>query len=94
MCLGGGLELCLACDYRLCTDEKLLLGFPEVKLGILPGMGGCVYTPKLIGLIPALDMIISGKMMKATKALKLGLIDKIVDNKRFVCVNTSNSQCD
>ena len=78
-CLGGGLELALACRYRVCTDHpKTVLGLPEVKLGIIPGMGGTQRLPRLIGASNALDMILTGKNVRAKKALQLGLVDEMV----------------
>ena len=60
-CMGGGLELALACKYRvLSTNEKTKLAFPEIKLGIFPGFAGTIRTPKLIGLVNALDLILTG----------------------------------
>lgn len=79
VCLGGGLELSLACDYRIATDADITrLGLPEVQLGILPGAGGTQRLPRLIGLIPALDMILTGKPVRARKAQKQGLVDAAV----------------
>ncbi|MBI5207128.1 MAG: enoyl-CoA hydratase/isomerase family protein [Candidatus Firestonebacteria bacterium] len=78
-CLGGGLELALFCSYRLATDNSTTkLGLPEVNLGILPGFGGTQTLPRLIGIRQSLDMILTGKIIDAKKALKLGLVDKIV----------------
>lgn len=78
-CLGGGLELALACDYRICSDaDQTRLGLPEVQLGLLPGSGGTQRLPRLIGVLPALDMILTGKALRAKKALKLGLVDASV----------------
>ena len=78
-CLGGGLELALACHYRVATDHpKTQLGLPEVQLGLLPGAGGCQRLPRLIGLRAALDMILTGKSERAAKALRLGLVDEVV----------------
>eukprot|EP00474_Spongospora_subterranea_P001732 CRZ02190.1 hypothetical protein [Spongospora subterranea] len=74
--LGAGLELALACDYRVCIDnDKVQLGLPEVKLGLLPGSGGTVRLPRLIGLNDALDLILTGKAINPAKALTLNLID-------------------
>lgn len=76
-CMGGGLELALACTYRLATsNEKTKLAFPEVKLGFFPGFGGTQRLPKLIGLIPSLDLILTGKTIDAKKAYKLGLVNE------------------
>ncbi|MCK6262700.1 fatty acid oxidation complex subunit alpha FadJ [Vibrio sp. ZSDE26] len=78
-CLGGGLELALACDHRVCTDsDKTRLGLPEVQLGLLPGSGGTQRLPRLIGLLPSLDMILTGKQLRAKKAKKLGVVDACV----------------
>ena len=78
-CLGGGLELALACDYRVCSDsDKTRLGLPEVQLGLLPGSGGTQRLPRLIGLLPSLDMILTGKQLRAKKAKKLGVADVVV----------------
>ena len=78
-CLGGGCELILCCDYRLATDDSSTrIGLPEVKLGIIPGFGGCVRLPKLIGIQEALKIILPGKDVDGRKAEKLGLVDKCV----------------
>ncbi|MDP1821916.1 MAG: fatty acid oxidation complex subunit alpha FadJ [Archangium sp.] len=78
-CLGGGLEWALACDYRVATDSpKTSIGLPEVQLGLIPGAGGTQRLPSLIGAQAALDLILTGKSLKAKKALKLGVIDEVV----------------
>jgi 3-hydroxyacyl-CoA dehydrogenase/enoyl-CoA hydratase/3-hydroxybutyryl-CoA epimerase len=78
-CVGGGLELALACDWRIVTDHpKTQLGLPEVSLGLLPGAGGCQRLPRLIGLPAALGFIMSGKSEPGLKAFKLGLADELV----------------
>lgn len=78
-CLGGGLELALACNQRVCTlDDKTRLGLPEVQLGLLPGSGGTQRLPELIGASGALDMMLTGKTLRARQALKLGLVDDAV----------------
>jgi 3-hydroxyacyl-CoA dehydrogenase/enoyl-CoA hydratase/3-hydroxybutyryl-CoA epimerase len=78
-CLGGGLELALACHYRIATDHpKTQLGLPEVQLGLIPGAGGCQRLPRLIGARAALDMILTGKSERSAKALRLGLVDELV----------------
>jgi 3-hydroxyacyl-CoA dehydrogenase / enoyl-CoA hydratase / 3-hydroxybutyryl-CoA epimerase len=80
-CMGGGLELALACKYRvLSTSEKTKLAFPEIKLGIFPGFAGTIRAPKLIGLVNALDLILTGKTVDAKKAYKLKLADAIFDD--------------
>ncbi|MCU0648790.1 MAG: fatty acid oxidation complex subunit alpha FadJ [Gemmatimonadaceae bacterium] len=79
VCLGGGLEAVLACHWRIGTDHpKTTFALPEVQLGIVPGGGGTQRLPRLIGLTPALDMILIGKTVRAKKALQLGLIDELV----------------
>jgi len=78
-CMGGGMEMVLACDYRLATDDdKTILGLPEVKLGIIPGWGGTQRLPRLIGLPQSLMMITSGKPVPSRKAYRLGLVDGLV----------------
>ena len=80
-CMGGGLELALACKYRvLSTSEKTKLAFPEIKLGIFPGFAGTIRAPKLIGLVNSLDLILTGKTVDAKKAYKLKLADAIFDD--------------
>jgi 3-hydroxyacyl-CoA dehydrogenase/enoyl-CoA hydratase/3-hydroxybutyryl-CoA epimerase len=77
--LGGGLELALACTYRVAADDAALsLGFPEVLLGIHPGFGGTVRSVQLIGVRPALDLMLKGKPYKGSRALAVGLIDELV----------------
>ncbi len=77
--LGGGLELALACRYRVAVgDERLSLGLPEVQLGIHPGFGGTVRTVRLIGMTAAMEMMLTGRPIRVDKALRLGLVDKLV----------------
>ncbi|TYK64308.1 fatty acid oxidation complex subunit alpha FadJ [Colwellia echini] len=78
-CLGGGLELAMACHARVCSDNsKTALGLPEVQLGLLPGSGGTQRLPKLVGLQKALDMMLTGKQLRAKQALKSGLVNDVV----------------
>jgi 3-hydroxyacyl-CoA dehydrogenase/enoyl-CoA hydratase/3-hydroxybutyryl-CoA epimerase len=78
-CVGGGLELSLACHYRICTDHpKTTLGLPEIQLGLIPGAGGCQRLPRLIGLRAALDIILAGKSERGAKAYRLGIVDELV----------------
>ena len=84
-CLGGGLELALACHTRICSDNpKTALGVPEVQLGLLPGGGGTQRLPKLVGIQKALDMMLTGKQLRAKQALKAGLVDDVVPNSILV----------
>ncbi len=76
--LGGGLELSLACDYRIATKASKL-GLPEIKLGLLPGAGGTQRLPRLIGAQAALEFMLKGSSNPAEKALKLGVLDELVD---------------
>jgi len=78
-CLGGGMELALACSYRVVTDNsKTQLGLPEVSLGIMPGWGGTVRMPRRVGLQQALKLILTGKPVDGKKAYKIGLADFIL----------------
>jgi 3-hydroxyacyl-CoA dehydrogenase/enoyl-CoA hydratase/3-hydroxybutyryl-CoA epimerase len=78
-CLGGGLELALACQYRVATDNpKTIIGLPETQLGIIPGWGGTQRLPRLIGIQAALGMILPGKAVDALRAKRMGLVDDVV----------------
>lgn len=78
-CMGGGLELALACRYRLAVDEAATrLALPEVMLGIVPGWGGMLRLPRLIGPAAALDMMLTGKQIDAKRAKRMGLVDDVV----------------
>lgn len=82
--LGGGLEWALWTDYRVATDnKKTKMGLPEVKLGLLPGFGGTQNLHPLVGLQNALDMMLTGKEVRAEKAKKMGLVDTVVDAPRL-----------
>lgn len=78
-CLGGGLEMALACTYRIATNHAhTRIGLPEVNLGILPGFGGTQRLYPLVGYAKAIELIVAGKQLKGEKALKLGLVDATV----------------
>jgi 3-hydroxyacyl-CoA dehydrogenase/enoyl-CoA hydratase/3-hydroxybutyryl-CoA epimerase len=78
-CLGGGLEAALACRYRVASDDpKTVLGLPEVSLGLLPGAGGTQRLPRLVGLARSLDLILTGRNLKASRALQAGVVDEVV----------------
>ena len=77
--LGGGLELALACDYRVCSDsDKTQLGLPEVQLGLLPGSTGTQKLPALIGVQQAMKMMLTGSPVRAKQAKKYGIVDECV----------------
>ncbi|MBL4629803.1 MAG: fatty acid oxidation complex subunit alpha FadJ [Paraglaciecola sp.] len=77
--LGGGLELALACHYRVCSDDaKTQLGLPEVQLGLLPGSGGTQRLPKLISVQQAMKMMLTGASVRAKQAKKYGIVDEMV----------------
>jgi 3-hydroxyacyl-CoA dehydrogenase/enoyl-CoA hydratase/3-hydroxybutyryl-CoA epimerase len=85
VCLGGGLEISLASTYRVASDRAdTRMGLPEVRLGILPGWGGSTRLPRRIGIAEALDLILTGKTVVGRKALKLGLIDALLPEARFL----------
>jgi enoyl-CoA hydratase len=75
--LGGGLELALACHLRV-ASEKARFGLPEVKLGIIPGYGGTVRLPRIVGRGRALELILTGEMIDAQRALDMGLVNRVV----------------
>ena len=94
-CLGGGCELALACDYRIAIDDpQTQIGLPEVKLGIMPGWGGTIRMPRLIGIIKAMPLILTGRILKASQAKKLGIVDAAVAERemenaaRYYVLNT------
>lgn len=79
-CLGGGLELALACTYRVASSNpKTALGLPEVMLGLMPGAGGTQRLPRLIGLQRALPLMLAGNHVKAERARKMGIVDVVVE---------------
>jgi len=78
-CLGAGLELALACSYRICTENSATkVGLPEVQLGVLPGGGGTQRLPRLVGIANALDLMLTGKQLNGKRAKKIGLVDEVV----------------
>jgi enoyl-CoA hydratase/carnithine racemase len=80
VCLGGGLEVALACHYRIAsTSPKTTLALPEIQLGLLPGGGGTQRLPKVVGLVEALTMATTGGNVKPQKAKKTGLVDQLAD---------------
>lgn len=84
-CLGGGLELALACTYRVVRDDPgTRLGLPEVKLGIHPGFAGTVRLPKLIGHVAALDLMLTGRSVSGKQAQRLGLVDEVMPERHLI----------
>jgi 3-hydroxyacyl-CoA dehydrogenase/enoyl-CoA hydratase/3-hydroxybutyryl-CoA epimerase len=79
-CLGGGLEIALACDYRIAVEDARL-GFPEVMLGLHPGLGGTVRLPRLINPLEAMTMMLTGCNVRATRAKAIGLVDAVVPER-------------
>ncbi len=83
--LGGGLELCLACHYRVLTDDpKSKIGLPEVTIGLLPGGGGTQRLPRLIGIREALPLMLEGRQLGPDKALKLGIVHELAPADQLV----------
>lgn len=76
--LGGGLELALTCDLRIASSNAKL-GFPETGLGIMPGAGGTIRAPRIIGETKAMEMILLGTIMNAEEAMRIGLVNRVVD---------------
>ncbi|HXX63230.1 MAG TPA: 3-hydroxyacyl-CoA dehydrogenase NAD-binding domain-containing protein [Bacteroidota bacterium] len=86
-CMGGGLELALACTYRVISnDQRTALALPEVRLGIIPGFGGTQRLPRLVGLANAIDMILSGKSVYPKQARKIGLADEVTYRETLLSV--------
>jgi 3-hydroxyacyl-CoA dehydrogenase / enoyl-CoA hydratase / 3-hydroxybutyryl-CoA epimerase len=83
-CAGGGLEMALACDYRVASDARVTrIGLPEVSLGLVPAWGGSTRLPRLVGLPRALEIILGASLMPASKALKLGVVDAVCPRERL-----------
>lgn len=84
VCLGGGLEVALACDWRVASPDKTTkLGLPETQLGIIPAWGGSTRLPRLIGLPKAIPLVTSGKTLSAVAAYKTGIVDELVPRERL-----------
>jgi len=83
LCLGGGTEIALACDIRVCETEAKI-GTPEVSLGLIPSWGGCVRLPRAIGLGRAMEIILTGGQVTAQEALTLGLVSKVVTKDELI----------
>ena len=83
LCIGGGLELALCCDFRI-ASTKARFAQSEVNIGVIPGWGGCLRLPRIIGQANALRMIFTGEMISAKEALDLGLIQKLVKSEEDI----------
>jgi enoyl-CoA hydratase/carnithine racemase len=83
LCLGGGTEIALACDIRVC-EEEAKIGTPEVSLGLIPAWGGCVRLPRIIGLGKAMELILTGGQVTAEEALEMGLVSKVVPKEELL----------
>jgi len=82
LCLGGGTEIALACDIRI-ADEEAKIGTPEVGLGLFPAWGGCVRMPRIIGMGKAMEIIMTGRLVAADEALRIGLAERVVPSEDF-----------
>jgi len=83
-CLGGGLELALACTYRIAADDPdVRIGLPEVRLGIFPGYGGTWRTTRNLGPLPALRLMLSGRTLRPRDAKRIGLVDLVVPHRQL-----------
>ncbi len=82
-CLGSGLELALACQVRLAAPNALFCA-PETSLQVMPGCGACIRLPQLIGRGAALDLILSGRLLSADEALRLGLVDAVLERRELL----------
>src|SRR5262252_3106158 len=87
-CLGGGLEIALACDFRIAVDDARL-GFPEVMLGLHPGLGGTVRLPRLINPLEAMTMMLTGRNVRASRAKSLGLVDAVTPERHVKAAATA-----
>ena len=87
-CLGGGLEIALACDYRIAVEDARL-GFPEVMLGLHPGLGGTVRLPRLINPLEAMTMMLTGRTVRPNRAKSLGLVDAVVPERHVKAAATA-----
>ena len=87
-CLGGGLEIALACDHRIAVEDARL-GFPEVMLGLHPGLGGTVRLPRLINPLEAMTMMLTGRNVRPNRAKALGLVDAVVPERHVKAAATA-----
>jgi len=84
-CLGGGMELALACDHRIAVrSHRPILGFPEVRLGVLPGFGGTYRLPRIAGTMASIDLLLTGRSLRPRDARRLGIVDRVVPKERLI----------
>jgi enoyl-CoA hydratase len=86
-CLGGGLEIALACDLRFMArggERPPTIGLPEITLGVIPGTGGTQRLPRLIGMSKAMDLIVTGQSVTAERALELGIVDRVFEDDQLL----------
>jgi enoyl-CoA hydratase len=89
-CMGGGLEIALACDLRFCADDpKIRLGMPEVNLGLIPGEGGTQMLGRIVGKSRALHLMVTGEVLNPQRALELGLVDRLVPPDQLLAEATA-----
>lgn len=91
-CLGGGMELVLACGSRIAVrTDRPILGLPEVRLGVLPGFGGTYRLPRIAGTMEAMNLILTGRLLRPRDARRLGIVDRIVPKERLVeiCIDAA-----
>ena len=91
-CLGGGLEIALACDLRFMVNENALIGLTEANLGVIPGTGGTQRLPRLVGLSRALDLMITGATLNPQQALEIGLINKVFSADQLMAETLTYAQ--
>jgi enoyl-CoA hydratase/carnithine racemase len=82
-CFGSGAELALSCDFRVAAGNAVI-AFPEVQFGLMPGCGGSIGLPRLVGTGKAIELLLTGKVIMADDALRAGLVDMVVDRKQAV----------
>jgi enoyl-CoA hydratase/carnithine racemase len=88
VCLGAGLELALACHYRVAA-RRAVVALPEASFGLLPGCGGTVRLPRLVGVPKAIELILTGRTLLADEALAVGLVDRVVDRRDLIATAES-----
>jgi 3-hydroxyacyl-CoA dehydrogenase/enoyl-CoA hydratase/3-hydroxybutyryl-CoA epimerase len=92
-CLGGGLELALACKSRVAVNEpQIQIGLPETKLGLIPGWGGTIRLPRLIGVAPALKLMLAGKSLSPSDALSAAIVDEVVQRDQLLSLARQRAQ--